>query len=41
MRAEGAAYVTGLMGRRVDDIATLLAAAPGPDEVAGLREFSR
>ncbi|AGW14637.1 hypothetical protein DGI_2911 [Megalodesulfovibrio gigas DSM 1382 = ATCC 19364] len=41
VRAEGAAYVTGLMGRRVDDIATLLAAAPGPDEVAGLREFSR
>jgi len=40
VRAEGAAYVTGLMGRRVDDIATLLAAAPPPEEAATLCDFT-
>lgn len=32
VRAEGAAYVTGLMGRRVDDIASRLAAVPDAPE---------
>ncbi|GAB7079971.1 hypothetical protein [Megalodesulfovibrio paquesii] len=38
VRAEGAAYVTGLMGRRVDDIATLLAATP-MEEPGGRQEL--
>lgn len=38
VRTEGAAYVTGLMGRRVDDIATLLAATPTED-AAWRREY--